>query len=114
MPGQNLPRNRMSRHLYDIEKIMSTEHATAALTDRELFEHIVEHRQSLTPIKGISYDRHNPAGINILPPKEVMAKWEEDYNEFINHMVIGDKLSFRNLIERLTELQNTIRRINWS
>jgi len=107
------PRNRMSRHLYDIEKLMDTVHAANAFKDKELFEHIVAHRKSLTPIRGITYDKHIPSEINILPPQKIVALWEKDYSEFIEHMVVGKKLGFNELITRLTELQKNIRQVNW-
>jgi hypothetical protein len=110
---QSSPRNRMSRHLYDIEKLMDTAHAANAFNDRDLFEHIVAHRKAFTPVKGITYDKHIPSAINILPPQEVMALWERDYSQFIEHMVVGKKLSFDELIMRLRKLQKRIREIDW-
>lgn len=112
-PEQSPPRNRMSRHLYDVEKLMSTKYAMQALKDRELFEHTVAHRKSFTPIKGISYDKHTLADINILPPEEVLSLWEKDYSELVTHMVVGEALDFKMLIGRLQALQNDMRQIVW-
>lgn len=40
------PRNeRMSRHLYDIEKLMDTQYGQDALANRALYDAIVEHRR---------------------------------------------------------------------
>ncbi len=107
------PRNRMSRHLYDIEKLMDTFHAADAFNDKELFDHIVAHRKAFTPVKGITYDKHTPQEINIMPPQEVMSLWEKDYSQFIEHMVVGRKLGFDDLIARLARLQSRMREVNW-
>ena len=110
---QSPPRNRMSRHLYDIEKLMDTIHATNALRDKKLYEHIVAHRKALTPVKGITYEKHIPSEIAILPPPEMMDLWEKDYSQFIDQMVVGKKLKFGELIARLSHLQENIRAIKW-
>lgn len=39
--------NRMSRHLYDIAMMLKTDIADRALSDKQLFENIVEHRRKL-------------------------------------------------------------------
>jgi nucleotidyltransferase AbiEii toxin of type IV toxin-antitoxin system len=110
---QKPPRNRMSRHLYDIEKLMDTIYAVNAFKDKVLFEHIVAHRQMFTPVRGITYDKHTPSEINILPPEEVITFWEKDYSEFIEHMVVGKTLGFDELIKRLVQLQERLREVSW-
>ena len=51
---------RLTRHLYDIERLMDTEFAEKALTDSKLYQDIVAHRRLFTPIRGIDYDNHVP------------------------------------------------------
>ena len=60
---------RMSRHLYDLEKLMDTSHGNEALKDTELYHTIVAHRKSFNAIRGIDYANHTPKSINIIPPK---------------------------------------------
>ena len=69
---------RKSRHLYDLEKLMDTDFAKAALKDKELYHTIVEHRRTLTAIRGMNYDNHIPEKINPVPPDEIMGEWEKD------------------------------------
>ena len=48
------PRNyRMSRHLYDLEKIMDSEFGANALTDRSLYNDIVRHRSIFNKIPSV-------------------------------------------------------------
>ena len=102
---------RLSRHLYDIEKLSHTEFANFALQDKKLYDTIVEHRSKFTAISGIDYTKHNPANIRFIPPEKIINKWEEDYNQMKESMIYGQKLDFAELIVRLTELQKRINEI---
>lgn len=60
---------RMSRHLYDLEKIMDTEYGRDALADRSLYDAIVEHRRIYYALNYVNYDLHNPASIDFMVPE---------------------------------------------
>lgn len=100
--------NRLSRHLYDIEKLSQTAFANIALQDTELYNTIVRHRSKFTAISGINYAKHNPANIKFIPPDTILKKWEDDYNEMKGSMIYGQPLDFAELVNRLTELQKRI------
>jgi len=102
---------RLSRHLYDIEKLCQTEYAEIALQDRELYNTIVRHRSKFTAISGINYAKHNPANIKFIPPDSIIKMWEADYEEMRGSMIYGNPLDFDQLINRLTELQKRINEI---
>ena len=53
LPIEKIKVERKSRHLYDVEKLMDTEYAMAALSNKALYQTIVEHRAKLTPLRGI-------------------------------------------------------------
>lgn len=99
---------RLSRHLYDIEKLSQTEYAETALQDTELYNTIVRHRSKFTAISGIDYDRHNPENIKFIPPDSLLPLWEKDYQNMTASMIYDNPLSFNELIKRLTELQKRI------
>lgn len=103
---------RLSRHLYDIEKLMQTKYAEIALRDGELYNTIVMHRRNFTPISGIDYNNHSPDKICIIPPDNVMKYWEQDYQAMTQTMIYGDFWSFHELIKRLTGLQKRINAIS--
>lgn len=100
--------DRLTRHLYDIEKLGQTEYAGIALQDTELYNTIVTHRSKFTAISGIDYTKHNPENIKFIPPDIIIKKWEADYNEMKDSMIYGQPLNFEELIKRLTELQKRI------
>lgn len=110
-PQDKIRVERLSRHLYDIEKLSQTDYATIALNDTKLYNTIVEHRRRFTPISGINYDKHNPKSIMFIPPDSIIKKWELDYEEMKSNMIYGSLLSFDELIKRLKELQDRINKL---
>lgn len=99
---------RLSRHLYDIEKLSQTEYAEIALQNIDLYNTIVRHRSKFTAISGIDYAKHNPANIKFIPPDTIIKKWKTDYEEMKGSMIYGQPLEFGELINRLVELQKRI------
>lgn len=110
-PFDKLRVDRLSRHLYDIEKLCQTEYAEIALQDRELYNTIVRHRGKFTAISGIDYAKHNPENIKFIPPDSIIKMWKADYEEMKGSMIYGNTLDFDQLINRLTELQKRINAI---
>jgi predicted nucleotidyltransferase component of viral defense system len=102
---------RLTRHLYDIERLMDTEFAEKALTDSKLYQDIVAHRRLFTPIRGIDYDNHVPQKINPIPPSEIIDEWQKDYEIMQGSMIYGESLSFSELIERIEELKKRFKSI---
>lgn len=102
---------RMSRHLYDIEKIMDTDFGKA-IEDRALYDSVVRHRSVFNKIDKVDYDSHAPTTLSFIPPQSVISDWEKDYQSMQKHFIYEDQSpSFSNLIERLKELQNRIRQL---
>lgn len=103
---------RMSRHLYDLERLMDTEYGVAALNDINLYNEIVRHRSVFNHIDEVDYSRHSSDRINFLPPESLMADWRKDYNSLVEHFLYNNKehLSFEQLMGRMRVLLERIRR----
>jgi predicted nucleotidyltransferase component of viral defense system len=99
---------RKSRHLYDLEKLMDTEFGEKGLSDKELYQHIVEHRKTITPLRGIDYANHTPGKINPVPPGNLMDAWKKDYELMQQSMIYKDSLPFDKLMERINGLKERI------
>ncbi len=99
---------RMSRHLYDIERIMRTEYAEQALADKELYQGIIAHREKFNALRGLDYAGHQPATISFLPSVALLKDWEADYRAMRESMFYGESLPFGELISRLRLLQKRI------
>ncbi len=102
---------RMSRHLYDLEKLMNTEYGIEALSNRKLYDAIVEHRKTYYALKYVNYDLHSPSTINFTIPESVMAAWQDDYADMRSFFIYGESLDFNVLMHRIEILQKRVRNI---
>lgn len=103
----------MSRHLYDLEKMMNTNICRKALINKQLYNSIVEHRRMFIGLKDFDYSTLNSKTINIIPPEYLINKWKEDYETMQTDMIYGDSLTFDNLIDKIKLLNNEINNITW-
>ena len=90
---------RMSRHLYDLERLMDSSYGLEALGNRQLYEAIVKHRQTYYALKYVDYNLHAPGLIKIVPPTSVIHDWAEDYANMQEHFIYGDSLPFEQLVK---------------
>jgi predicted nucleotidyltransferase component of viral defense system len=102
---------RMSRHLYDLEKLMDTEFAFSALNDMELYKSIVKHRMIFNKWKDIDYTKHHPSSIHIIPPDSMTTIWEEDYKNLQHLFIYGKSLLYEQLLQRMKELEQRLHHI---
>lgn len=105
---------RMTRHLYDIGKIIDTSHAQEAIDDEELYKTIVAHREMLTNVTWVDYNTHNPKTVKFLPPKSVDGDWKKDYAAMAESMFQGETEPYESLIAKLEEFNKRINAIPWS
>jgi hypothetical protein len=110
-PEASIRIDRMSRHLYDLERLMDTGFARKALEDISLYKAIIDHRSKLTAISGVDYSTHSPDRINFVPLESVMEKWRNDYAAMQAGMIYGESLPFGKLIERIKLLNEHFRAI---
>jgi predicted nucleotidyltransferase component of viral defense system len=103
--------DRMTRHIYDLEKLMDTDFAESALNNNDLYNIIVEHRRTLTAMKEVDYSTHVPEKINFVPPAFILDSWRKDYEIMQSGMIYGKSLPFDRLIERIKELNERFREI---
>ena len=101
--------NRMSRHLYDIYRMMQTPIAQIALNDSELYQAVINHRKTFIGLRGFDYSSLAKPTLNFIPPESVYAAWRKDYETMVEEMIYGEAPSFDDLI---TELRNLNRDIN--
>ena len=102
---------RMSRHIYDLAKMIDTPIADNALKNKDLFQSIVAHRRMFIAMKDFDYDTLNPKTINIIPPKSVIELWKEDYEKMQRTMIFKETLTFSEVIDKITDLNKKIREI---
>ena len=104
--------NRMSRHIYDLEKLMDTEIAKEAIEDIDLYRSVIEHRKKFVGLMNFDYSTLLPQAISFVPPTSILPKWKEDYEYMRANMIYGDSLPFDRLIERIADLNKKFRKID--
>ncbi len=107
------PREKMSiqgksRHLYDIYKISQTPFAEKAIKDKVLYGSIVAHRERFTKLGGVDYMLHYPPNLNPIPPEELLPIWQNDFNNLTNNMIMGEKISFSEVLDIITQISKSI------
>ncbi|WP_379090711.1 nucleotidyl transferase AbiEii/AbiGii toxin family protein [Pedobacter sp. UC225_65] len=105
-PVDKIRTDRLTRHFYDLDKIKQSEYGDRAIADDELFETIVEHRKTVTPLRGLDYSNHKKGKLSILPPQEIIKKWEADYKVMQENMIVGASLGWEELLARIQTIQN--------
>lgn len=103
---------RMSRHFYDLEKLMDSEVSVKALSDKVLYAAIIHHRSFYNKIKGINYASLNRETINFMPPKEFIQGYWSDYLTMREQMIYGESLEPMELFKRIYKLQKRFNSIN--
>ncbi|MDR3094364.1 MAG: nucleotidyl transferase AbiEii/AbiGii toxin family protein [Bacteroidales bacterium] len=112
-PQDTMRTERMSRHLYDLVKILDTPIAVEALSNKELYNSVVEHRRIFVGLKGFDYDTLTPKSINIVPPENIIDLWKTDYEIMQRTMIYGSSLPFNALIEKIKQLNAQVNKIDW-
>jgi len=102
---------RLTRHMYDLEKMMDQPFAIEAMSNQKLYAEIVEHRSKFTAWKGFDYKTNHPSTISFLPPKQIEEELRNDYSNMQQHFIYGSSLSFDDLMKRLEILQQRFRAI---
>ena len=110
-PVDEIRVRRMSRHLYDIQKISKTVYSQIAISDKQLYKSLVEHREHFMRWGGIDYSTHFPPTLNPLPPEHLLSSFQSDYKTMQEEMIYGESLPFKELMKELELLTSTINKI---
>lgn len=100
---------RMSRHLYDLYKIMDSAAGIAALTDHQLYDDLIQHRQWYSRISWVDYASLSNATISFIPVDEVIEDYRQDYERMREQMIYEDAPTFNEVISSLKILRGRVR-----
>lgn len=103
---------RMSRHLYDLEKLMHTPYVHDALRDKALYEQIVTHRRRFYHVGGVDYTKDMPTEINFIPQGELAALYRADYDNMLATYIYDhtSALTYDEIIQRMEQLREQFRK----
>lgn len=75
---------RITRHMYDVVKMMDKPFAREAMKNKTLYEDIVSHRKQFTAWSGLDYATHLPRTITFVPPAHIDAMLRDDYRQMVH------------------------------
>ena len=110
-PSEEVRTARMSRHLYDLERMLHTDIAERALKDEHLYRTILVHRRKFIGLKGFDYDTLYPQSLSLEIPADVLPLWRKDYENMQSSMIYGESVSFDELLEEIRQLNDRIRQL---
>lgn len=108
-PLADVRTERMSRHMYDLYRMMQTDIAERALGDSSLYHAVLEHRRKFIGLRDFDYDTLLPATLSLAIPMEVISQWKADYERMCRTMIYGEKPSWDELMEAMKVLQERVR-----
>ena len=112
-PGGCTRLDRLTRHMYDIERMMDKSFVESAINDPELYTGIVRHRSIMTAWHGMDYKSHHPSRINFIPPDSVKNVLIDDYKKMQDFFIYGDSPTYKDLVSRLKDLLYKFRQVTW-
>jgi len=113
-PFESIRIERLSRHLYDVDRLIQTGHGNNVLQNEDLYREIVNHRKTITPIRGIDYSRHKPEFINPIPPTEIIEGWKKDYTIMQEQMIHGHSLTFEQMVANIDGYKKLLNQLPWA
>ncbi|GGI27384.1 MULTISPECIES: nucleotidyl transferase AbiEii/AbiGii toxin family protein [Bradyrhizobium] len=93
---------RLSRHYYDIFRLLTSEHGEAALKDLELAESCVRHARLYFNRKPLDLDQATPGTFGIVPVDGMLEPLKADYQKMAG-MIFGGSLLSRISSARLKQ-----------
>ena len=111
-PGGCTRIERLTRHMYDIVKMMDKPFATEAMNNHVLYNEIVAHRKAFTAWNGLDYSTHHPQTINFVPLTEIEPVLRNDYEQMKYGFIYKDAPTYDFLMEKLKKLLLSFRNIH--
>ena len=79
------------------------------LSNRNLYDAIVEHLKTYYALKYVNYDLHSPSTISFTIPESVTDAWQDDYADMRRFFIYGESLEFDALMLRIEKLQKRVK-----
>lgn len=111
VPRHGMIAEHKSRHLYDLHVMMNKDFAKKAVIDDILWESIRHHREIYTSVRDIDYTPDVRKRLRLIPREDILDTWRADYDAMKESMIYGNKPSFDELLEGMSELQREFREI---
>jgi len=106
-PLEKLLLDRYSRHYYYVSMLALGPIRTEALTDTELLEQVVSHKETFYPSGWAHYELAHPGSLHLMAREERLAALERDYRN-MGVMIFGEPPLFDKIRGTLAALEQQI------
>ena len=101
--------NRFSRHWYDLVQLAQHDTTNSAISNRELLENVVRHKQVFFRCKEPNYADCLTGGLRLVPNDTGLRGLEEDFrNMKSTGMLNDDAPDFSDLMEQIRDIEEAI------
>lgn len=97
---------RLSRHYYDVFRLLASGYGDAALADLELADSCAKHARLYFDRKPLDLDQAAPGTFGIVPVQGMLAPLEADYEKMAG-MIFGDIPSFEDILAKIKRAEAT-------
>jgi hypothetical protein len=98
---------RLSRHYYDVFRLLGSKHGDAALSDLELADSCVKHARLYFDRKPLDLDQATPGTFGIAPADGMLKPLKADYEKMAG-MIFGDIPSFDDILAKIKTAEATL------
>lgn len=110
------PGPRLSRHYYDLYRLIEAGVAIEALAEPDLFKSVVEHREIFFGVglmADYGYAGLTPEKLHLLPNEEHLPQWRADYAQMRESMFYGESPDFDEIMRVVGRFGNSLQAIDW-
>jgi hypothetical protein len=107
-PASKPRRLRLSRHYYDVARLILAGVGEAAIADEPLFARVAEHRQLYYRQTWVDYATLRRGSIRLLPPPDQADEWRRDYDAMQGTMLGPDAPTFEELLDTVGTFERTL------
>jgi hypothetical protein len=97
-PLDRLQRRRLSRHYYDLARLIEAGIGDEAVANIELFQRVAAHRELYFRQTWVDYSTLAPGTIRIAPLPEREPEWRRDYEAMRGEMLAGSSPAFDDIL----------------
>lgn len=103
---EGLPGDRLSRHWFDLARLLETGHADRALADRDLAAQVGRHKTDFFAEDGVDYLDAVAGGLRLIPSTGFLPEVATDYARMREAGYLAETaMTFEALMERIAELE---------
>jgi len=112
-PKDRTKKERMSRHYYDLYRLIVAGVGERCLLDSALLARVVEHQSFYFAYSWVKYDDFDVSDLRLLPEDEFVAFWREDYRKMRDEMFFGSPPSFEEVLDVVGSFEKSLKSEEW-